>query len=41
MSIIGLLVILALIGLFTWLIVTKIPMTPGIKSVITVAALVI
>ena len=41
MSIVGLLLILALIGLVAWLLIRFVPMPPPMQTVITVAAVVI
>lgn len=38
MSIFALLVLLAAIGFFSWLLVTYVPMIPALKTVIVVAA---
>ena len=41
MSLIALILILALIGLLLWLINTKVPMDPNIKTIINVVALIV
>ncbi len=41
MSLVTLLVVLVLIGLITWLVTTYIPMDPGVKRVIQIAAVVV